>query len=111
MDLNKYQNFTSTTAVYPKEQEDSFVIELLYLGNGLAGEAGEVSNLIKKFHRDGSSAEKENKLVAELGDVMWYLSEICNTLGITLEEVMEEIMHKLADRQARNVIKGSGDYR
>lgn len=111
MEVKDYQEFTKTTAVYPFSQDDPRVIELLYLGNGLAGEAGEVSNLIKKFHRDGWSHEKQDKLLQEMGDVFWYLSQMCNQVGVTLGDVMRINSNKLSGRLERGTIRGSGDDR
>ena len=64
---------------------------------GLAGEAGEVVDLIKKgiFHQQGLDKEKLKK---ELGDVLWYAAAICTTCGFTLEEVMELNIEKLKAR-------------
>lgn len=51
---------------------------------GLAGEAGEFSNLVKKaiYHNHGFNY---GEMVSELGDVLWYLSQLCTALGIKLE--------------------------
>jgi NTP pyrophosphatase (non-canonical NTP hydrolase) len=64
---------------------------------GLAGEAGEVADLIKKgiFHQKG--LDKEN-LKKELGDVLWYLTALCSDLGLSLEEVMQHNIKKLKAR-------------
>ena len=42
---------------------------------------------------------------------MWYVSELCNDLGLSLEDVMQYNIDKLSDRKARNKLKGSGDTR
>lgn len=64
---------------------------------GLAGEAGEVCDLVKKWqhHRAPRSAEKLRK---ELGDVLWYVAHACNVMGWTMEEVAELNVAKLRAR-------------
>lgn len=106
MTLDDYQAFTRTTAIFPADRA------LEYLGLGLASEAGEVAGVIKKWIRDGTDdAALKAKLEAEMGDVCWYLSELCNATGLDLAAVFAANMRKLSDRQRRGVITGSGDDR
>jgi NTP pyrophosphatase (non-canonical NTP hydrolase) len=102
-----YQEFTRTTAIYPKDKN----IEYLILG--LASESGEVAGVLKKYIRDGFSKEElKEKLIAECGDIFWYLARICDeVLEMDMEEVMKVNQVKLEDRKKRDVLKGSGDYR
>lgn len=109
--LDNYVSFTKTTAIYPGEQTDPRVIKLLYLGNGVAGEAGEVAGKIKKLHRDGWSEELVSKLEDELGDVLWYIAQIVDILGIGLDDVINTNITKLGGRLERGTIGGSGDNR
>lgn len=64
---------------------------------GLTGEAGEVADLVKKgiFHEKGIDMEHLKK---ECGDVLWYLAQICHSVGITLDDVMKTNVDKLRDR-------------
>ena len=64
---------------------------------GLTGEAGEVADLVKKgiFHEKGIDIEHLKK---ECGDVLWYLAMICDSVGITLNEVMQTNVDKLIAR-------------
>lgn len=108
MKANEYQDWTEKTAIYPKNEG------IVYTALGLAGEAGEVANVVKKMIRDDSNhllQEKRDKLVYELGDVLWYAARLATELNIPLEDVMQLNHDKLEDRLARNVIKGSGDNR
>jgi len=66
-------------------------------GLGLTGEAGEVADLIKKHVFHGHELDL-NEMRKELGDVLWYLTFLCNALGITLSEVMEVNAAKLRIR-------------
>lgn len=57
------------------------------------------------------SNARRDELVKELGDEMWYCAAKATELGVTLEEVCQTNIEKLASRQERGVIKGSGDER
>lgn len=87
---------------------------IVYPTLGLVNEAGEVAGKVKKIFRDKDgqiSAEDKDALKYELGDVLWYLTQICTELGLTLQEVAEGNNHKLSSRSERNQIHGSGDHR
>lgn len=105
----EYQNKAMETAIYPKNQA------LEYLTLGLTGEAGEIANKVKKLIRDGADVEGYNdKLVQitnEVGDVLWYCAMLANELDANMGNIMEQNLHKLADRKSRGVISGSGDNR
>jgi NTP pyrophosphatase (non-canonical NTP hydrolase) len=108
MEIDKYQEWSDRTAIYPKEEE------LSYIALGLAGEAGEVANIVKKVIRDDGKVltdEKREKLIAELGDCYWYLARFAQALKIPVTTILQMNHNKLEDRLARNVIKGSGDNR
>ena len=71
---------------------------------GLAGEAGEVANIVKKIQRDHGGVlndEIRSKLKDELGDVLWYISACADELGLTLQEIAEYNVNKLAKRHGR----------
>jgi NTP pyrophosphatase (non-canonical NTP hydrolase) len=101
--LKKYQEFTRTTAIYPQSRS------LEYLALGLTSEAGEVAGKVKKYIRDGTI--DNTAVLAEVSDVFWYLSEICNFYNVTIDEVLQLNMDKLTSRKERGVIGGSGDTR
>lgn len=106
--LNDYQEKALSTAIYPTNWA------IIYPALKLAGEAGEVAEKIGKVLRDdgGSFTEAHAKMLAkEIGDVLWYCAALAHDIGYTLEEVGQMNVAKLADRQARNVLKGSGDER
>lgn len=117
MDFQEYQRKARATAVYP----DNFA--MIYPVMGLVGEAGEVANKVKKLMRgDHTTGEwsmesyrLEREIVMdildELGDVLWYLANVCEDFGLTLESVAQRNVEKLADRAERGVIKGQGDSR
>jgi NTP pyrophosphatase (non-canonical NTP hydrolase) len=77
---------------------------------GLSGEAGEVSEKVKKLFRDKDKFKDED-ILKELGDVLFYTVALANIFGGNLRKVMEMNMAKLDDREQRGVLKGSGDNR
>lgn len=106
MTFDEYQQFTRTTAIYPKE------VAFSYLSAGLAEEAGEVNGKYKKYLRDGwAHADFAARVLPELGDVLWYLARYADELGVTLEEIAIMNRDKLADRKERDMLTGSGDAR
>ena len=81
---------------------------------GLTGEAGEVSDKIKKIIRDKDgkmSEEDKEAVVKELGDVLWYIAGISRYLDVSLSEVAEKNIEKLEGRIKRGTLSGSGDNR
>lgn len=109
MTLNDYQAAALRTA-RPKDKKD----ELFHLLLGLCGEAGEIAEKAKKIVRDqGSDFSKWDRedIIKELGDVMWHVAMLADYFDIPLDEVGDKNIAKLADRQKRNMISGSGDDR
>jgi NTP pyrophosphatase (non-canonical NTP hydrolase) len=102
VDMNQYQSAALSTAL------DS-ASNLNYVALGLAGEAGEFANKIKKRMRDDRLDTKG--AIDELGDCLWYIAVAAYLLGVDLSSVAHLNMEKLEDRQARAVIQGAGDYR
>jgi len=101
-----YQEFTPTTAIYGPEVEGD------YITAGLVGEIGEIYSLMAKYHRDGMDYEVfRDKLKSELGDVMWFITQMANYYKFDMQDIVMSNMSKLIDRQERNVIGGSGDDR
>ena len=108
MDLSEYQRLSRRTAEYPREAW------LIYPALGLAGEAGEVAEHVKKAIRDDGgevSEERRTAMAKELGDVLWYVSQLASELGLELDEIAQINLDKLLSRQRRGVLSGSGDER
>lgn len=86
-----------TALTYPDFKITPEQVMIAWNAVGLAGEAGEVSDLIKKgiFHQQEIDLLKIKK---ELGDVMWYIAALCKCLNLTLEEVMQANIEKLVAR-------------
>ncbi len=109
MTFEEYQKKSRQTAKYP-DAGNNFIYPTL----GLCGEAGEVAEKIKKIIRDDDgkiTEEKRDLLKKELGDVLWYVSQISTELNLSLEEVAGENLKKLFSRLERGKISGSGDNR
>lgn len=108
-DFDEYQKFCKSTAVYPKIGK-SFVYPLI----GLQGEVGEVSEKIKKMFRDDKGKltnEKKVEIVKELGDVVWYISQLATEFDVKFSDVIKQNIDKLSSRQTRGKLHGSGDNR
>lgn len=87
---------------------------IVYPTLGLTNEAGEVAGKVKKIFRDRGGVvtdDDRQALTAELGDVLWYVAELCTQLGISLEDVASRNVEKLRDRAERGVLGGDGDDR
>jgi len=87
---------------------------IVYPTLGLVNEAGEVAGKVKKIFRDKGgtiSDEDRQELKLELGDVLWYMAQICTELGISLDDVAEANIEKLRSRLERGTIQGEGDHR
>lgn len=107
-----YKDFTRNTARYPKRKE------LDYLVIGLMNEAGEVGGVYKKMIRSRTDLKTPNKkgvtvedrLVDELGDVLWYLTRLCDVLDLDISDLMSENMHKLFGKMSKEDMKKYRGY-
>ncbi|UAW59125.1 nucleoside triphosphate pyrophosphohydrolase [Roseobacter phage CRP-345] len=103
LDFRSYQDMAAETAVYKAEHQ------VIYPALGLAAEAGEVANKVKKILRDGKF--DRNAIADEVGDCLWYIAALCRDLNVDMKELAKDNLRKLHDRKARGVIQGSGDKR
>lgn len=108
--FNEYQEFVRGMKVYPEK------MRVIYPALGLAGEAGEITEKVKKWIRDEDhetemSIGRREAILSELGDPLWYIASLADDLGFTLQDVVNENMRKLSSRKERGVLKGSGDNR
>jgi len=94
--LEKYCKFVDKTYKYSFDDYD-----LLYLSNGMGGEVGEAQNEIKKMYRllknttiENAKEQKRDEIKKELGDVLWYLTAICNKMDISLTDIINENIAK-----------------
>ena len=109
MDFNTYQKNARLTAQYPNLGSN-----YIYPTLGLVGEAGEVAEKVKKVIRDKKGIfdeESKKGLKKELGDVLWYVSNLCTEFNFSLDDIALQNLEKLKLRAARGKISGSGDDR
>ena len=93
MTLNEYQELALRTSRNDLDNEQHLMNGCL----GLAGEAGECCDLLKK-HNFQDGREIKEKLIDELGDVLWYVSEAATALGIWMDKIAEHNIEKLKKR-------------
>ena len=106
MNLLDYQRDSKETAVYPQE------MAIEYLTLKLAGEAGEVAEAYGKCLRGDYDIDTcRDKVEKELGDVLWYVAQLCTEWDLSLNTIAHKNLDKLQDRKDRGVLKGSGDER
>jgi len=109
MNFNDYQRECRKTAIYPNQGSN-----ITYPTLGLVGEAGEVAEKVKKLMRDHDSIltdDYREKIVKELGDVLWYASALADELRVSLDHVAEVNLAKLKARQEQNKLNGEGSDR
>lgn len=102
MDMNQYQDMIGK---FKKDTANE-----MYLLLGLSGEVGELHSKVAKNIRDQTPRDRDG-LMAELGDILWFVAMIADAWEMDLEDVAFTNWKKLYDRFERNVIGGSGDNR
>ena len=103
LNFKSYQDMASDTAIYKHEHQ------VIYPALGLAAEAGEVANKVKKILRDGKFDRQA--IADEVGDCLWYIAALCRDLNVDMTELARNNLRKLHDRKVRGVLSGSGDKR
>jgi len=113
IDLKKYVEFVNETTSQPSKnfpdfsarladlQQQQFPTErVLTAAVGMSAEAGEFTEIVKKMVFQGKPVNEENlfHLKRELGDIIWYVSQACIGLDISLEEVIQMNFEKLSAR-------------
>lgn len=93
MEFNEYQELSLRTAANFHDVRMALGITAL----GLTGEAGEVSDIVKKFLGHGHELDAE-VITKELGDVLWYIAVMSDALNITLEDIAQKNIDKLKAR-------------
>ena len=107
-DFNSYQRSAAGTAIYPEQHR------ITYPALGMAGEAGEVANKVKKLIRDGPENRPETwreDIASEIGDVLWYCAALADALNLTLGMIAAQNLAKLQKRKDKGTLGGSGDTR
>jgi NTP pyrophosphatase (non-canonical NTP hydrolase) len=109
MTFADYQSAARLTAIYPRDHA------IIYPMLGLCGEVGECAEKLKKVIRDCDCEFSRplflDDITKELGDVLWYLSNLASDLHLNLDVIAERNLQKLAARQEQGKLGGSGDNR
>lgn len=104
MKIDDYQKWATSTRLPTADYS--------YLVMGLVGEVGEFYSAIAKNMRDKTSAEDTALSMAkELGDIVWFISNIATDMGISMSDILLMNQAKLASRKERGTLSGSGDDR
>jgi len=84
----------------PLKSDDLEIQRLLTGAVGLSAEAGEFTEIVKKIIFQGKPWNEDNRdhLITELGDVMWYVAQVCIALNISIDEVVLKNVSKLLKR-------------
>lgn len=132
MSFHVYQHIATKSAIYPGQ---GTMLGMSYCAHKLAGEAGEFNEHFGKAQRDDGlfslaegyeemgggrrsviiirplTSERKEYLIKELGDCLWYISALCNELGLSLASVALMNLKKLARRSQLDRLSGAGDDR
>lgn len=114
MTFSEYQKLTARTALYKKIPVLKKIGACFYTVLGLAGEAGEVAEKVKKMLRDDNgiiTREFKEDLTKELGDVLWYVSQTASEFKLDLDKIASGNIEKLFSRKKRGALRGRGDNR
>lgn len=109
MKFEEYQKRSRKSAIYPRKGKN-----FIYPTLGLVGEAGEVADKVSKILRDDNevlNGRHREELKKEIGDVLWYVSQLATELNLSLEDIALINIEKLESRKERGKISGSGDNR
>ena len=113
IDLNKYLDFVNNVTSNPSKEHEAFIYRLQELEGqgfpterlltaavGMSAEAGEFTEVVKKIIFQGKPFTEENMfhLKRELGDIMWYVAQACIGMNISIDEILQMNVDKLADR-------------
>ncbi|MCX4279175.1 hypothetical protein E4T81_14635 [Barnesiella sp. WM24] len=108
MELNEYQKAALSTAIYPNDNNIS------YLALAICGEAGELADKVKKVIRDKNGQfyiADLSAIALELGDILWYAANLAKVLGYDLSDIAQMNIEKINGRVERGTIHGTGDNR
>lgn len=121
MNFKDYQKKAKTTAVFPHpliSYNDTYrvsdelldaakIVPIMYCALGLAGESGEVAENVKKSWRNKMkiTEDRREKIKDELGDVLWYVSQMATELELDLDDIAGNNIIKLSARKSAGELK------
>jgi NTP pyrophosphatase (non-canonical NTP hydrolase) len=104
VDIDEYQRIANLTDQRPGDDEAALVFPLV----GLASEVGSLMNQYKKRVRDGDAHALFSERVAEeLGDVLWYVSNVSHKIGLRLSDVAGLNLKRIAERWPAEADEGA----
>lgn len=106
MTINEYQALAARTS----NRELSREYHILNGALGLAGESGEVADLVKKHFMQGHPLDAEH-VAKELGDICWYIAETATAIGCDLETIMKMNIEKLRKRYPKGFSSEQSQHR
>lgn len=95
MNFNEYQEAARRTSGVTSKYLTQHSVQMAALG--LSGEVGELNDHIKKAYYHGHPLSLA-KIVEEVGDILWYIAEMCSANGLELEDIAIENVEKLKRR-------------
>ena len=113
IDPNKYLDFVNNVTSNPSKEHEAFIYRLQELEGqgfpterlltaavGMSAEAGEFTEIVKKIIFQGKPVTEQNlfHLKRELGDIMWYVAQACIGMNISIDDILQMNVDKLADR-------------
>ena len=113
VNTDAYLQFVNAVTSNPSKEHEAFIYRLQELEGqgfhserlltaavGATAEAGEFTEIVKKIIFQGKPVNDDNMfhLKRELGDIMWYVAQACMGLGVSLDEIIEMNVEKLASR-------------
>jgi len=113
MNFREYQIECRKTDVGTSAQ-DNLKPGWLYYALGISGEAGELTEKIKKLFRDKKGEVDQeflDSVIKEMGDILWYMGRLADTFEIDFGDVAKINVEKLLDRMERGKLHGDGDDR
>jgi NTP pyrophosphatase (non-canonical NTP hydrolase) len=108
LSFDEYQTAAYALATYPRN------MVIAYPALGLAGEAGEVANKVKKIYRDDGGTltdERRGQIKKELEDALWYIAAVATDIGVSLADIAADNIANLTGRKERDTLHGDGDNR
>jgi NTP pyrophosphatase (non-canonical NTP hydrolase) len=103
LSLADYQEKSRATAIYP-DQGANFIYPTL----GLVSEIGEVADVLKRVVRDENSilsTERRMAIGSEIGDILWYLSQLATELDLSIEDIATANLEKLTERKRAGTLR------
>lgn len=98
--MNSFENYSQF-----QKSTQTKEFDIKYMALGLGGEVGELLNEIKKMERDDNNIltkDRKQKIILEIGDILWYLQGLSSQLNITLDSALQTNIDKLSKRYNSN---------